>query len=145
MIKPSYPLRKQNRLPEYDYHQQGAYFITICTKNHTELFGRLVGANSIRPPNPHEEQTKSGRITSGRPQVAPTVASTDALTEDMPPHIELSTNGQMVQNEIETLANSYPAVSVDTYVIMPNHVHMIIVIGSLVLVQRELESLPVSG
>lgn len=38
--------RKQIRLPEYDYSQNGAYFITICTYERKNLFGN-VGANSI--------------------------------------------------------------------------------------------------
>jgi len=31
------------RLPDYDYSQEGAYYITICTKNHEQLFGRVSG------------------------------------------------------------------------------------------------------
>lgn len=34
------------RLLEYDYSQNGAYFITICTQNREKLFGN-VGADSI--------------------------------------------------------------------------------------------------
>lgn len=41
-----YPKRKRLRLPEYDYSQNGAYFITICTQNRETLFGD-VGADSI--------------------------------------------------------------------------------------------------
>jgi putative transposase len=33
---------KQYRLPEYDYSSQGNYFITICTKNMEEYFGKIV-------------------------------------------------------------------------------------------------------
>ena len=32
------PSRKQNRLKEYDYGQNGAYFITVCTYNRQPLF-----------------------------------------------------------------------------------------------------------
>lgn len=41
-----YPRRKRLRLPEYDYSQNGAYFITICTQNRAKLFGS-VRADSI--------------------------------------------------------------------------------------------------
>lgn len=34
--------RKSIRLNEYDYSQQGAYFITICTKNQKHLFGKII-------------------------------------------------------------------------------------------------------
>ena len=40
------PKRKNIRLKEYDYSQNGAYFITICTKDRQSLFGS-VGADSI--------------------------------------------------------------------------------------------------
>ena len=29
---PEYPARKPNRLPGFDYAQNGAYFVTVCTK-----------------------------------------------------------------------------------------------------------------
>ena len=34
--------RKSIRLKEYDYSQAGYYFITICTKNREQLFGKIV-------------------------------------------------------------------------------------------------------
>ena len=32
------PVRKDIRLPEYDYAQPGAYFVTICTRMRENLF-----------------------------------------------------------------------------------------------------------
>ena len=32
------PNRKQNRLGEFDYGQEGAYFVTLCTQNRSRLF-----------------------------------------------------------------------------------------------------------
>jgi len=32
------PSRKLNRLEEYDYGLEGAYFVTICTQNRAQLF-----------------------------------------------------------------------------------------------------------
>ena len=37
------PNRKRTRLENYDYSQNGYYFITICTKNKAKLFGNIVG------------------------------------------------------------------------------------------------------
>lgn len=45
------PQRKSNRLTDYDYSQNGAYFITICTHGRETLFWDDVGADSIRPQN----------------------------------------------------------------------------------------------
>ena len=35
------PIRKRVRLKDYDYSQNGVYFITICTKNRRCLFGEI--------------------------------------------------------------------------------------------------------
>jgi len=101
-----YPTRKRNRLQGYDYSRQGAYFITVCTQNRAELFGHIVGANCVRP------FTKVRPVTNVRP------------------FTELSKTGHTVKHEIETLSSVYPTVYVSEFVIMPNHVHMVIVIDS---------------
>lgn len=42
------PKRKSNRLIGYDYSKNGAYFITICTKNKEHILWD-VGASIARP------------------------------------------------------------------------------------------------
>jgi putative transposase len=37
------PNRQSIRLPDYDYSQNGAYFITICTWNQKSMFGDIAG------------------------------------------------------------------------------------------------------
>lgn len=45
MINSNYPKRKNNRLKNWDYSSEGAYFITVCTDKHKNLFSRIsVGA-----------------------------------------------------------------------------------------------------
>lgn len=45
--------RKSIRLKDYDYSQNGCYFITICTQDRQCLFGEIVGATLRgRPNNP---------------------------------------------------------------------------------------------
>jgi putative transposase len=85
------PSRKPNRLEGYDYSLNGAYFVTICAKDRTEIFSHI---------------TESA--IQGRPQVR--------LTEI----------GKCVYETI--LAASHGDVTIDRYVIMPNHIHMIVVI-----------------
>lgn len=43
------PKRKNIRLHNYNYSYNGAYFITICTKNKEKLLWKNVGANCVRP------------------------------------------------------------------------------------------------
>ena len=85
------PDRKKNRLENYDYSQNGAYFITICTRDRKKILSEIVGADTIRP---YE--------------------------------IILSQYGKIVDKAINNIANIYENISVDKYVIMPDHVHMIL-------------------
>lgn len=52
----------------------------------------------------------------------------DAL---IPPSVRLSKAGKVTQKYIENINSAYENVKVDKYVIMPNHVHMIIIIEPL--------------
>lgn len=87
--------RKQNRLPEFDYSQNGAYFITICTRGKQKIFWiddksqNSVGADIIRP------------------------------------HDKLNDLDLIVECAIEQITEYYPNTMIDKYVIMPNHVHIL--------------------
>jgi putative transposase len=41
--------RKNIRLKNYDYSQNGLYFITVCTHGKVKLFGQIVEAAPISP------------------------------------------------------------------------------------------------
>jgi len=97
------PVRKHPRLKGYDYNQNGAYFITFCVKDRHEILGRIVGRDALGAPFP-----------------------ADILGA---PSIELSDYGEAVQREIEKTQECYDGVVVDKYVIMPNHVHMILLVN----------------
>ncbi|MDE6658867.1 MAG: hypothetical protein K2K01_01960, partial [Eubacterium sp.] len=43
--------RKPNRLKDYDYSQNGLYFITICTKEHRCILSDVIVGASIARPN----------------------------------------------------------------------------------------------
>ena len=44
------PQRKNNRLKEYDYSQNGAYFITVCTKDRKRILSEIVGDDAFIVP-----------------------------------------------------------------------------------------------
>ena len=90
-MKTERPKRKPNRIPRYDYSTTGAYFVTVCAKNHRCIFWDTVGATNGRPPTPN-----------------------------------LSLYGMIVDRAIGNIPEYYPAVSVDHYVVMPNHVHLLL-------------------
>ena len=89
--KMDYPRKKPNRLPDFDYSQNGAYFITICTKDRQHLLSCIAVGTTI-----------------GRP-----------------PAVHLTEIGQLTETAILASPDHYPGVYVDHFVIMPNHVHMI--------------------
>ncbi len=80
-----YPRRKHPRLKDYDYAQNGAYYITICVEGKRCLLGRI------------ENQ-----------------------------QIQLSDYGETVKRIIEEIESHYLFVRVVNYVVMPNHVHLLI-------------------
>ena len=93
------PSRKPNRLPEYDYSQNGAYFVTACTAEKKPLFWDTVGADIIRP------QMKD---------------------DDFVLRLPLSEYGRIAEQGILNIPQCYPSVTVEKYCIMPNHIHMIL-------------------
>ena len=86
------PKRRKMRLEGYNYSQNGAYFITICTHKKLMLFAN---------------------VGNGLDHSA----------------IALNECGLVAKNEIENISTHFAGVHVDKSVVMPNHVHAIIVIG----------------
>ena len=82
-----HPARKSPRLKGYDYAQDGAYFVTICTRNRVCLFGGVVDEA-----------------------------------------VELNVYGRIVEACWHDLSHHYPNIELDTFVVMPNHVHGIIIL-----------------
>jgi len=94
-----YPKRKHPRLKDYDYSQPGAYFVTICTKNRRNLLGNI----PVR-----EVSVESDQTDFGRDQVI--------LTEI----------GEVCRNYLERINVVYASVQLPQYVIMPNHIHLLL-------------------
>ncbi|MTJ08208.1 transposase [Anabaena sp. UHCC 0204] len=80
--------RRSIRLKGYDYSQQGAYFVTICTYQRNCLFGEIV-----------DDEMK------------------------------LNTNGEITRGSWLSIPRHFQNVGLDEFVIMPNHLHGIIIIA----------------
>ena len=83
-----HPNRKTPRLRDYDYAQNRAYFVTICTQGRMEILAEICRGGALLLPT-----------------------------------------GEIVEREIRDLPQRYN-VLVDRYVIMPNHIHMILVLNN---------------
>lgn len=47
-------------------------------------------------------------------------------TSGRPQNVELSTHGKMVDDAIQNIPSAYSALSLEGYVIMPNHIHLLL-------------------
>ena len=79
--------RRNNRLLNYDYSQNGWYFATICTAGRKNYFGAIVGDKMV-----------------------------------------INEYGKIVENQWLWLRKHYKHIKLDEYVVMPNHLHGILVI-----------------
>ena len=105
------PKRKKNRLANYDYSSCGGYFITVCASDRHNYLGRVVGAISDRQPISNDYENAFG----------------DNRTFDEP-RIELSEYGKIVEQAVLQIPLIYPALSVGCYTIMPNHIHLLLIV-----------------
>ena len=83
--------RKTTRLRGADYNQNGAIFLTICTKERRCILSRIVGTG----------------VLDG-------------------PQIQLTQYGKIADKYINQLNAFYDDLSVEGYVIMPNHIHIML-------------------
>jgi len=106
--KPRYDPQKHHRrsirLKGYDYSQAGAYFITICAHNRECLFGEIVTVGAGSEP-------------------APTTAPTPPTA-----HMRLNEYGKIVEYTWNDLVNHVAGIELREFVVMPNHIHGIIII-----------------
>ncbi len=79
--------RHSLRLKDFDYSQVGAYFVTICTKNHQCLFGKI----------------QQGMM-------------------------ELNASGRVAAAQWQLLSNRFTGIELGEWIVMPNHVHGILII-----------------
>ncbi len=103
------PTRKQIRLRHFDYSSPYAYFVTICTNNKKCILSNIC-ENDITD-IPAEYQSIGDQLRY------------EAVHKYDP---QLTDVGKIVENAINNISNVFPSVKIVTYVIMPNHVHMIV-------------------
>ena len=88
-----FPKRKHPRLKNYDYSQNGVYFITICSFQKQKIFSSIL----IDPEG-------------------------EAINT-------LSPFGEITKKQIEEIQTRFPGMAIDKYVIMPNHIHLLLIVN----------------
>ncbi len=125
-LKADLPKRKHPRLDNYDYSSAGAYFITICTQNRRCLLSRIVERKQTDFPR---AVGRTAVFNDGIHQIG----DPDPVGRGLAPAekigvMKYSPFGEIAEEQLLLLENRYPFLSVDKYVIMPNHIHVILVL-----------------
>ena len=90
------PKRKSTRLKNFDYSSAGAYFVTICIKDRKRILSDI-----IKP------------------------VGVGAFDDPLTPQIQLTEIGKITEKYLLSSEN-IPGVKIDRYVVMPDHIHVII-------------------
>ena len=98
------PKRKQLRLKDYDYTQNGCYFVTICVKGKRHLLAHYKSKEEI-----------VGAGLRACPQDA----------------IILTPLGREVERTIDFINTHYKDIDVKNAIVMPNHIHLLITIDNI--------------
>ena len=94
------PKRKSTRLKNYDYSSVGAYFVTICVADRKPILSEIV-------------KTLDTRLVGEG--LAPPAYS-----------VKLKPCGVIAEEQLKQIEIRFPSVSVDDFVIMPDHIHALI-------------------
>ena len=89
--------RKENRLANYDYSRNGLYFVTVCTKDREKYLSKVECVGDGVLDVPHRK-----------------------------PNVILKEYGKITKNVIDEINDYYNHIEIKKYVIMPDHIHMVI-------------------
>ncbi len=95
------PKRKSIRYKDFDYSRCGSYFVTICTRNRENLFWDMEKVYQTKQRNELEH-----------------IIHSDFLP--------LSYVGKIIKKNLMIWQDTYENVKIDNFVIMPNHIHLIV-------------------
>lgn len=139
-----YSKRKRIRLKDFDYSNNGAYFITICSYNKEFIFAKIdntintsVGQGLCSCRNLANENTEN-------PTVGQRLCSCRNISNTQNnPICTLSPIGEIIKQEIYNLKNRYENVKIEKFIIMPNHIHMIILLDNFTDLRQEQSPCPI--
>ena len=115
--------RKTPRLQCFDYSSVGVYFLTLCTQNRKCILSRVVGTGVPDCP----EGPQNIVVGTGVPD-CPGEPRDIVVGTGVPdcPRIQLTQYGKIAEKYIKQIDAFYEHLSVESYVIMPNHVHLLL-------------------
>ena len=98
------PTRKRNRLENYNYNWTSSYFLTLCTTDRKCILSKVI-------------KTVIENNTDSLEKLVPVNA-----------YVELTDIGKITEKYIIATNEYYDNINVEHYIIMPNHIHLLIYI-----------------
>ncbi|MBQ0101459.1 MAG: hypothetical protein KBT31_01505 [Firmicutes bacterium] len=132
--------RREARLKSYDYGKNGVYFVTVCVKERRDLLSEIISeedtnglsvGEGLAPPVQKTNVSLVGEGLAPPAQKTNGVASdeTDGIPALSGISVRLKPCGEIAAEQLRLLENRFPRVTVRDYVIMPDHIHAIIVLS----------------
>ncbi len=109
------PKRRSTRLKYYDYSSAGAYFVTICVNDRKPLLSEILKTSA----NPLVGEGLAPPVEMTQPMVGEGLA---------PPaySVKFKPCGEIVKEQLQAIPTRFPSVTIDDFVIMPDHIHAIV-------------------
>ena len=110
------PKRKSTRLKNFDYSSAGAYFVTICVRDRMHILSEITVGEGLAPPEIADLTSgdKTGGIAVGEGLAPPEIT------------VKLKPCGEIVKEQLQLIEIRFQGVTVEDYVIMPDHIHAVI-------------------
>jgi REP element-mobilizing transposase RayT len=116
--------RKRNRMKGFDYSSNNIYFVTICVQDRICCFGSVASAGTGRNLSVHNPiSSKFDSSNSDRTCRDLSVQNNKVM--------QLNEFGKIVYERINWLSEQYKYVAIHNFVVMPNHVHIMLEIDSV--------------
>ena len=101
------PKRRSTRLKNFDYSSAGAYFVTICIRDRMQILSEIVRTDLTAT-------DKTNGMAVGEGLAPPEIT------------VKLKPCGKAVKEQLQLIEARFPSVTIDDYVIMPDHIHAVI-------------------
>lgn len=148
--------RKRNRKEGFDYSKDNLYFITICVQNRICCFGSiLVGTGRDLSINVYRDLSRNQKrdlsinvnhdLSTRNPHSSNSIHFNEKeINEKDEVQMKLNEYGQIANNQMVWLEEQYPYVVIHCFVIMPNHVHVLLEIDKSLVSDKDIKIKSVS-
>ncbi len=127
------PKRKSTRLKNFDYSTVGAYFVTICISDRKQILSEIIKTNFN-----DTDKTTYSVVANGAHDGPNNVCITNnnsvretsntEVGEGLAPPVyktQLKPCGEIVQEQLLLLEKRYSNITVEDFIIMPDHIHAV--------------------